>query len=110
MIDPDTGTLYVLARTRDGSGFLKNVYAQRGPGSLAVTTGVEKFGGPVEVRASISSSGTGSSGGKLSFNPLRDNPRAALLLNRGTLYLAWGLRLRCRPLPRLGDGLRHADT
>jgi hypothetical protein len=88
VIDPNTGTLYVLARTRDRSGFLENVYAQR-LHALAVTTGVEKFGGPVEIRASISGSGTGSSGGKLSFNPLRDNPRAALLLNRDTIYLTW---------------------
>jgi hypothetical protein len=88
VIDPDTGTLYVLARTREGSGFLQNVYAQR-LHALAVTTGVEKFGGPVEIRASMSGSGTASNSGKLSFNPLRDNPRAALLLNRGTIYLTW---------------------
>ena len=88
VIDPDTGTLYVLARTRDRSGLLANVYAQR-LHALAVTTGVEKFGGPVEIRASMSGSGTGSSSGKLSFNPLRDNPRAALLLNRGVIYLTW---------------------
>jgi hypothetical protein len=88
VIDPDTGTLYVLGRTRDSSGFFENVYAQR-LHALAVTTGVEKFGGPVEIRASISGSGSGSSGGKLSFNPLRDNPRAALLLNRGAIYLTW---------------------
>jgi hypothetical protein len=88
VIDPDTGTLYVLARTRDRSGLLENVYAQR-LHALAVTTGVEKFGGPVEIRASMSGVGTGSTGGKLSFNPLRDNPRAALLLNRGAVYLTW---------------------
>jgi hypothetical protein len=88
VIDPDTGTLYVLARTRDRSGFLDNVYAQR-LHALAVTTGAEKFGGPIEIRASMSGAGTGSSGGKLSFNPLRDNPRAALLLNRGAVYLTW---------------------
>jgi hypothetical protein len=88
VIDPDTGTLYVLARTRDSYGFLKNVYAQR-LHALAVTTGAEKFAGPVEIRASINGTGTGSSSGKLSFNPLRDNPRAALLLDRGVIYLTW---------------------
>jgi len=88
VIDPDTGTLYVLARTSDRSGFFENTYAQY-LHALAVTTGVEKFGGPVKIRASMSGSGTGSSGGKLSFNPLRDNPRAALLLNRGAVYLTW---------------------
>jgi hypothetical protein len=88
VIDPDTGTLYVLARTRDGSGFFVNTYAQH-LHALAVTTGVEKFGGPVEIRASMNGSGTGSRSGKLSFNPLRDNPRAALLLNHGAVYLTW---------------------
>ena len=88
VIDPETGTLYVLARTRDGSGFFVNTYSQR-LHALAVTTGVEKFGGPVEIRASMSGVGTGSSSGKLSFNPLRDNPRAALLLNHGAIYLTW---------------------
>ena len=88
VIDPDTGTLYVLARTKDGSGFFENVYAQR-LHALAVTTGAEKFAGPVEIRASMSGSGIGSSRGKLSFNPLRDNPRAALLLSRGAIYLTW---------------------
>jgi hypothetical protein len=88
VIDPDTGTLYVLARTRDGSGFFENTYAQR-LHALAVTTGVEKFGGPAEIHASMSGKGTGSRGGKLDFNPLRDNPRAALLLNHDTVYLAW---------------------
>jgi hypothetical protein len=88
VIDPDTGTLYVLARTRDRSGFLENTYAQR-LHALAVNTGVEKFGGPVAIHAGMSGKGTGSRGGKLDFNPLRDNPRAALLLNRGAVYLAW---------------------
>jgi hypothetical protein len=88
VIDPDTGTLYVLARTRDRSGFLENVYAQR-LHALAVTTGSEKFGGPVQIQASMSGHGTGSRSGTVSFNPLRDNPRAALLLNRGSVYLTW---------------------
>jgi hypothetical protein len=56
VIDPDTGTLYVLARTSDRSGFFVNTYDQR-LHALAVTTGVEKFGGPVEIRASMSGSG-----------------------------------------------------
>src|ERR1700735_4260973 len=88
VIDPDTGTLYVLARTSDRSGFWKNTYAQR-LHALAVTTGVEKFGGRIEIKASVSGNGAGSSSRKLDFNPLRDNPRAALLLNHGVVYLAW---------------------
>jgi hypothetical protein len=88
VIDPDTGTLYVLTRTSDRSGFFEYTYEQR-LHALAVTTGVEKFGGPVEIHAEMNGTGTGSSSGKLHFNPLRDNPRAALLLNHGAVYLAW---------------------
>jgi hypothetical protein len=88
VIDPSTGTLYVLARTKDQAGLLSSKYSQR-LHALAVTTGVEKFGGPVEIQATMSGSGTGSSSGKLAFNPLRDNPRAALLLNHGAVILAW---------------------
>jgi hypothetical protein len=96
VIDPDTGTLYVLARTMDRSGILENSYAQR-LHALAVTTGAEKFGGPVAIEASMSASGAGSNFGKLQFNPLRDNPRAALLLNRGSVYLAWASACDVRP-------------
>jgi hypothetical protein len=88
VIDPDSGTIYVLVRTKDRSGFLKDTYAQR-LHALAVTTGVEKFGGPVEIHAEMIGKGTGSNGGKLDFNPLRDNPRAALLLSHGAVYLTW---------------------
>ncbi len=78
----------MLARTKDRTGILSSVYSQR-LHALAVTTGVEKFGGPVEIQASMSASGRGSSNGKLDFNPLRDNPRAALLLSNGAVYLTW---------------------
>jgi hypothetical protein len=88
VIDPNTGTLYVLARTRGARVLLANTYFQR-LHALAITTGAEKFGGPVEIQASMSATGRGSSGGKLVFNPLRDNPRAAMLLNNGVVYLTW---------------------
>jgi len=88
VIDPDSGTLYVLARTRGPRVLLANTYYQR-LHALAIATGAEKFGGPVEIQASMSGSGRGSSNGKLVFNPLRDNPRAAMLLNNGVVYLTW---------------------
>jgi hypothetical protein len=87
VIDAATGTLYVLVRTKE-SGLLSNSYSQH-LHALAVTTGTEKFGGPVAIQASIEAHGRGSGQGKLDFNPLRDNPRAALLLNHGTVYLTW---------------------
>ena len=109
VIDPDTGTRYVLARTRDRSGFLENTYAQR-LHALAVTTGVEKFGGPVEIHARMSGKGAGSSGRKLDLNPLRDkSARRAVVEPRWGLPNL-GLGLRCRPIPWLGYGLRRPES
>jgi hypothetical protein len=89
VIDARSGTLYVLARTRVAHTFAANEYHQQ-LHALAVTTGAEKFGGPVEIRATVRGSGAGSTGGNLSFGPLRENPRAALLLSHGIVYLTWG--------------------
>lgn len=89
VIDLKTGTLYVLARTKKGHLLSGNEYHQR-LHALAITNGVEKFGGPVEVQASVRGKGDGSNGGNVAFDPLRENPRAALLLSNGSVYLSWG--------------------
>jgi len=88
VIDARTGTLYVLARTKIGHMIGDNEYHQK-LHALAVTTGVEKFGGPVEIQASVAGIGDGSRDGKVAFDPLRENPRAALLLMNGAVYLSW---------------------
>jgi hypothetical protein len=88
VIDTRTGTLYVLARTKKSHLVSTNEYHQQ-LHALAITNGVEKFGGPVEIQASVPGKGDGSSGGTVAFNPLRENPRAALLLANGTVYLSW---------------------
>jgi len=89
VIDLKTGTLYVLARTKERKGTLSaDEYVQR-LHALAITTGVEKLGGPVVIQASVPGRGAGSSGGQVRFNPLRDNPRASLLLVNDRVYLTW---------------------
>ena len=84
VIDLKTGTLYVLARTKEGKGFKQRLHA------LAVTTGAEKFGGPVEISASVKGTGKGRSGGQIAFDPQAENQRAALLLANDSVYIAWG--------------------
>jgi len=88
VIDLASGTLYVLARTKEKTGFFSDRYCQR-LHALAVTTGVEKFGGPVEIKAFVRGRGDGSSNGQVEFDPLRENPRSALLLANGKVYLTW---------------------
>ena len=88
VIDLKTGTLYVLARTRKSRFVSSNEYHQQ-LHALAITNGVEKFGGPVEIQASVRGKGDGSTGGMVAFDALRENPRAGLLLTNGTVYLSW---------------------
>jgi len=70
VIDLTSGTLYVLARTKESNRAVQRLHA------LAITTGVEKFGGPTEIKAS-------------GFDPLRELPRAGLLLANDQVYLTW---------------------
>jgi len=87
-IDRHTGTLYVLARSKEPSGLIQHRYVQR-LHALAITTGAEKMGGPVEMQASVAGTGAGASGGKVAFDGLRELPRAGLLLTGGQVYLTW---------------------
>lgn len=84
VIDPSSKTLYVIARTKEIRG--NNVsYVQR-LHALDIATHVEKFGGPVEINASVN--GT-------SFDPLHAGQRPGLLLLPGlpgadnVLYIGW---------------------
>ncbi len=89
-IDLQSGTLYVLARTKETRGALSaDRFAQK-LHALAITTGAEKFGGPVEIKATVKGKGAGASGGDVAFDALRELPRAALLLTNGQVYLTWG--------------------
>jgi hypothetical protein len=76
VIDLNTGTLYVLARTKENRGLFKESAFVHRLHALAITTGAEKFRGPVTI-------------GPGGFNPLKELPRAALLLAGGQVYMTW---------------------
>ncbi|HEY7337758.1 MAG TPA: IPT/TIG domain-containing protein [Bryobacteraceae bacterium] len=85
VIDSAGGTLYVVAATKEGSStWVQRLHA------LDITTGAEKFGGPVVLQGSVPGTGSGASGGRVAFDPLRENQRPALLLSNGVVYLAFG--------------------
>jgi hypothetical protein len=87
VIDPSAGTIFVVVRTKEVvSGVTSYVHRLH---ALSITTGEEKSGSPVEITASVDGTGAGSVGGKLTFDGLRENPRAGLLLEGGTVYIAW---------------------
>jgi hypothetical protein len=83
VIDHASGTLYVVAKTKEGVNYVQRLHA------LDITTGAEKFGGPVSIQVSVPGSGEGSQGGQLPFDPLRENQRPALALNNGVVYIGW---------------------
>jgi hypothetical protein len=88
VIDLETGTLYVLSRTKEHKGVLGDQYVQK-LHALAVTTGAEKFGGPVMIHAWTRGRGAGNAHGVILFDARRENPRAGLLLTGGRVYVTW---------------------
>ena len=83
MIDPTTGTLYVLSTEESNSGGTFRLSA------LSVTTGAQKFGGPVTINASVAATNSDSVNGvqALDTSCLQ---RAALLLANGNVYIGFG--------------------
>jgi hypothetical protein len=87
VIDPATATLYVVAKTR---AIVNGVYVYKQElHALDLTLGSEKFGGPTIIQASVNGSGDGSASGRVSFDPLKENQRSALLLAGGNVYVAF---------------------
>jgi hypothetical protein len=84
VIDPVSKTIYVVSTQNNGSTLQDWLYA------LDVTTGATKFGGPVQIQASIPGTGSGSTGGVLTFSPSYHVQRPGLLLLNGVLYVAFG--------------------
>ncbi len=84
MIDLGSGTLYLVARSLDASG----VHHQK-LHALDLATGGEKFGGPVEITAAVPGTGSGSANGQITFDPVIQNQRSALLLAGGKIIVCW---------------------
>jgi hypothetical protein len=82
VIDPTTNTMYLDARTLEGqTTACSGSYVHR-LHALDITTGAEKFGGPVVIQASVPGTGEGSSGGVLAFDPLHENSRPGMLISQ----------------------------
>ena len=83
VIDPDTGTLYVVAMTLEDFG---QTYVQR-LHALDLTTGAERPGSPVAIEASVPGTGDGNS--TVRFKPWLYKERPGLLLLNGVVYTSW---------------------
>jgi hypothetical protein len=84
VIDPSSGTIYVEASTKENGSYFHRLHA------LDLTSGVEKFGGPVVISGSVPGNGAGNDGqGNVPFQPKIELQRSALLLVNGNIYVAF---------------------
>ncbi|MFL6214860.1 MAG: BACON domain-containing protein [Blastocatellia bacterium] len=86
VIDPTSNTIYVVAKTKDvtTATYHHKLHA------LDLSTGSEKFNGPIEITASIAGNGSGSILGTITFDHLHQLNRPGLLLLSGVVYIAFG--------------------
>jgi hypothetical protein len=87
VIDAASGTLYVVARTRESPG-PSVVHIQR-LHALDIATGNERSNSPVVIDSMVSGTGDGNVGNVIHFDPKRTIQRPGLLLVGGVVYLSW---------------------
>lgn len=84
VIDGNSGTMYVVALSVENGTYIQRLHA------LDITSGAEKFSGPVVIQASVPGTGGGSVGGQIAFQAIHECQRTALLLSNGIVYMGWG--------------------
>lgn len=84
VIDPAAGTIYIVSKGQEGGAWVQRLHA------IDVTTGKERAGSPIEITASVNGTGAGSANGKVTFNPMTALNRPGLLLQGGSVYIAFG--------------------
>ena len=87
VIDSATGILYLLVRTKEVVGGVAS-YPQR-LHAIDITTGNEVSGSPRLIQATVPGFGEGNVQGTISFDEVRHNSRAGLLLLNGVVYVVW---------------------
>ncbi len=83
VIDLSTNTLYVVANTKESGALIYRLHA------LDITTGAEKFGGPVELTASAPGTAPDGNGTSVPFNVQWENQRPGLLLQGGDVFIGF---------------------
>jgi Chitobiase/beta-hexosaminidase C-terminal domain len=91
VIDVNTGTIYLVAKSKVGGSFYQYLHA------IDVSTAAEKFGGPVNIQATVPGTAADGTGATLSFGPRLENQRAALLLENGHVVIGWSSHCDASP-------------
>lgn len=83
VIDMASKTIYLTTKTNENGAYVYKLHA------LDLTTGMEKNGAPATFSAMVAGSADGSTGGMLKFDPRIQLNRPALLLQAGSVYVAF---------------------
>jgi hypothetical protein len=83
VIDLASQTMYLVSSEIQGSADIFRLHA------LDITTGAEKFGGPVLIQGSVAGTGNGSVSGALAFDASYELERPGLLFLNGIVYVAF---------------------
>jgi hypothetical protein len=82
-LDRDAGTMFLVARTKESGKYFQRLHA------ITLADGSERPGSPVDIRATYPGKGDGNVNGTITFDPMRQNQRAALIIHDGTVLIAW---------------------
>jgi hypothetical protein len=83
VIDTAAGIMFVVSKGVEGGNWVMRLHA------LDIRTGQEGQGSPLPITATVNGTGAGSAGGKVTFDPHTQLNRPGLLLDHGTVYLAF---------------------
>ena len=109
VIDRANGAIYFVTKTkRQGGGvsYHQELHA------LDLASGADKFGGPVEITATVPGQGVGTTGIEdpmISFDPLRQLNRGGAVAGQRPGLHRLGLARRQPAVPRLDDELRRQN-
>jgi hypothetical protein len=83
-IDVPAQTMYFVTRTKESGTFVQRLHA------VDLRDGTERVGSPVVIQANVTGTGDGRDAqNNIAFNARTENQRAALLIDHGTVYIAW---------------------
>ena len=97
-------TMYLVSASQRRTVLCQRLHA------LDITSGAEKFGGPVPLSGCVSGNGNGSSGGTLNFDTKWENNRAGLAPAQRHRLHRLRLARRQRTLARLDSRLQRRDA
>ena len=95
VIDPATGTLYVVSKVKKVE--LGTVEYQQQLHALDITTGLEQPNSPVTIMATATGTAPDAVNGTITFDPLLQLDRPALTLANGVVYLSFASHCDIQP-------------